>query len=250
MALGDIIGIGTDALLGPVAVGSNLLGLPTPGSVLTNNIIGLDQHTHHVERLSTILARNGWGDKNSQLNRQARSVIRRESMGNPTIRSRGGPCSKDGKEFAWGLMQICTVNCGVGGSPKDRDQCVTYLKDPDNNVKVGKALYDAGGWGPWASSGGLPAPTSWDPQVQWSSTVQHDSLITNVGDVAKAALSPLDVLATVAGALLNPSTWARIGKGLLGGGLVVLGIGGLVFVVGKQVNGGGSGVAALAKVVK
>lgn len=44
----------------------------------------------------------------------------------------------------------------------------------------------------------------------------------------------LDDFANTIGALRNPSTWARIGKGALGGGLIILGVGSLVFIVANR----------------
>lgn len=54
-----------------------------------------------------------------------------------------------------------------------------------------------------------------------------------VGSVADAALGPLDELAST---LLSKDTWFRVGKGVVGWNLLLLGTAGLVLVVGLRVS--------------
>jgi hypothetical protein len=74
-----------------------------------------------------------------------------------------------------GLWQIQETHAGKAGSPTDRDLFVQWLKNPHNNWEVARVLYEeAGGWRPWAASGGKPTPTEADTKaaeegsVTWS----------------------------------------------------------------------------------
>lgn len=204
--------------------------------------------------LSTILMRAGWGPKSSTLNRQARAIVQRESRGDPSAHNPSG---------ATGLFQVMTpLHCGKMGTPRATPACVAYLENPTNNAKVARALYMAAGWSPWAASGGVPAPTDWDPIV----SKKKDSAIGGtasdavnvVGDAAGAVISPFASVARAAtefiGTLLSADTWFRIGKGWLGFVLVTLGSGAFVYVIANQASGGAvagaAKKAAVAAVVK
>jgi len=203
------------------------------------------------ERLSVVLERNGWGAPASALNRQARAIVRRESGGIPTKRSGAGPCSKTG-DYAYGLFQVCTVNCGIGGSPKNRDACIAFLKNADNNARVSKALYDDAGWQPWAASGGEPAPTSWDPMILTDKRTLSGDISGTVTDAVDSVVSPFSSIVSAAtaliGALLSADTWFRIGKGGLGFVFLVTGTGALVFIVANKSTNGAASSAVKAAV--
>lgn len=197
--------------------------------------------------LSTVLARGGWGGKTADLNRRARSVVQRESGGDPTQHNKKG-------SGAIGLFQVMTpLHCGKMGTPRGIPDCIAYLEDPYNNARVAHSLYLAAGWSPWKTSGPVPPPpTDWDPIV----TKKKDSLVGGtvsdaagtVGDVAGAVVSPFTSIAkagaALIGALLSADTWFRIGKGWLGFVFVVTGTGALVYVVANTASGGEVGKAA------
>lgn len=216
-------------------IGDVLTWDPLGGSPATDagaklaDIGGKDTKVH----VSDVLARNGWGSKTSNLNGRARAVVYRESGGNPKAHNPSG---------ATGWFQMMTpLHCGHYGIPKETSACVKWLEDPDNNAHAAHLLFLANGWAPWAASGGVPLPTNWDPVV----TTEKRDLLDTAGDAANVGVDAINVLGDVAGALLNPSTYLRLGKGLLGGTLIILGVGGIVFIVGQKVSGGN-----LAKAIK
>lgn len=229
----SLIGDVTNVITAPSSAAINLLGK-------ADDLLARDESIH----LSDVLARGGWGGKTSALNKQARAIVKRESNGDPEAMNPSG---------ATGLFQVMTpLHCGKMGTPKATPDCVAYLKDPYNNARVAHTLYLAAGWTPWAASGGMPAPTDWDPVV----TKKKDSLVGGtasdvagtVGDVAGAVASPFTSIAkagaALIGALLSPDTWFRIGKGGLGFVLIVTGTGALVYVVANTASGGAVGKAA------
>lgn len=59
-------------------------------------------------------------------------------------------------------------------------------------------------------------------------------VIDGAGDALSKVGDAASVFGKVATALTNPDTWWRIGKGYLGGTLIILGAAGLVFVVAKS----------------
>lgn len=194
-------------------------------------------------KLSAILARNGWGQPNSDTNKRARAVVQRESHGDANVVNKIG---------ATGLFQILTpLHCGAYGIPKPTTDCVQWLKDPDNNAKAARALFRSAGWQPWISSGPIPPPpTDWDPEI----TTDKDTLVTGASEVASAVASPFTSVASAAvdliGTLLSADTWFRIGKGWLGFVLVVTGTGSLVFIVANRASGGQVARAAKAAATK
>ncbi len=215
------------------------LGVPVltaPGAAAAgkvNDALNPDQKA----KLSAVLARTGWGAADSELNQRARTIVKRESNGNPKARNPSG---------ATGLFQMMTpLHCGNYGTPKPTAECIRWLEDPDNNARAAKALHSTAGWQPWAASGGAPAPTTWDPDI----TTDKDSILGGIGEVASAAVSPFSSVAGAAadiiGSLLSPDTWFRIGKTWLGAVFVITGTGALVFIVANQASGGR--VASAAK---
>lgn len=230
MSVGDVINDATNLAFKPVEAIAGVL--PLTKSQPTN--------------LSTILMRAGWGPKDSPLNRMARAVVQRESGGDPSIHSKGGFCSTKG-DIAIGLFQVCTVNCGVAGSPHDRTRCETFLENPVNNARVAKALHASRGWQPWQASGGIPSPTDWDPVVSKKDVsivgAAVDDATGAVGTVVSPFTSVVKAATDLIGTLLSADTWLRIGKGSLGFGFLIIGTGALVYVAANTASGGQAGNA-------
>jgi hypothetical protein len=206
----------------------NLAGLPGEAAKLPGKLDDVLAKDEKV-KLSTILARNGWGKPNSSLNRQARAIVKRESGGDPSAKNPSG---------ATGLFQMMTpLHCGDYGIPAGGN-CQKWLEDPDNNARAAKALYDEAGWRPWAASGGAPLPTNWDTVI----VTGKDSVTGSVAAVASDVASPFTAVGSAAvdliGTLLSADTWFRIGKGGLGFVLIVVGTGAFVYVVANTATGG------------
>lgn len=207
------------------------------GSLL-NDPLNPDQKA----KLSAVLARNGWGAPNSTRNRMARAIIQRESNGDPNAQNPSG---------ATGLFQVMTpLHCGKYGTPKPADECVKWLKDPDNNAKAAYAMFRTSGWQPWVSSGPVPPrPTNWDKEIITDKDTLTGGVAGVAGDVAGAVASPFAGIAGAAtdliGALLSKDTWFRIGKTWMGAVFIITGTGALVFIIANQASGGK--VARVAK---
>lgn len=146
-----------------------------------------------------------------------------------------------------GLMQLnVLVHAGKFGIPADREAAIKWLYNPVNNVKAAYALWLSvgGSWRPWEAftNGSWKLHTHEDPMI----TVDKNSLYGAAGDavtgIADAALGPVDEFM---GALLSPSTWFRIGKGVGGVVLIGLGTGAIVFVVASK-----AGANPVTKAVK
>lgn len=206
-------------------------GLIKPGEVvgeLSDSVVKDDR-----AMISQILAASGWGAPNSDLNKRARAVIRRESNGNPKAYNRSG---------ATGFFQMMTpLHCGNYGIPgsntgrpggEQSAGCRKWLENPYNNSKAAKALYDAAGWKPWAASGGAPRPTNWDMSIR----TDKNTLSTAAGDVVDAVTSPLSGIVEMVSVLFQADTWARVGKGTLGGVLLIMGTGAMVFVIANKAS--------------
>lgn len=72
-----------------------------------------------------------------------------------------------------------------------------------------------------------------------------------IGGAVVTGQNPLDGMAAVGRiltSLTDPSTWMRIGKGYLGGVLIVLGVGGIVFVVANRAQSTPAGQAVISAV--
>lgn len=187
-------------------------------------------------RLSELLRRNGWGTKNSTLNRQARGVIECESHNDPEAVN-DAPCAPG--ENAVGLAQVCTVHRGTKGIPRDKDAAVKWLKDPDNNLGAARKVHRKQGWAAWACP---VVVTDSDPEI----TVKKRGLTDAVEDVADPFLAPLDAIAGFFGLLTQADTWLRIGKIVLGWNLLLFGVLGLILAAAKTAGKSRAGRAALS----
>jgi len=146
-----------------------------------------------------------------------------------------------------GLMQMnVDVHQGKFGIPVGRAKAVKWLKNPRNNLSAAYKLFVSvgGSWQPWE---GYTGPTGRGDGGEWRKFVGKDPLITvsnnslsdpitdAANSVVDAALGPLDEIAS---AILSPSTWFRVGKGALGGTMLIIGIAAFVFVVASKSNTG------------
>jgi hypothetical protein len=139
-----------------------------------------------------------------------------------------------------GLMQInYKAWRGKLGIPADEGKAKDYLKDPVNNVTVAHEIWkDAGGTftRDWEArqNGAYRRYLGQNPLI----TVTKNTLIGDVGDAVGGAVDkvtdPLGAIGDTISFLSSPDSWFRIGKGVLGGWLIVLGVGGIVFVVAKK----------------
>ena len=135
-----------------------------------------------------------------------------------------------------GLMQInVLVHAGKFGIPADRGAAIKWLYDPVNNVKAAYALWLSvgGSWQPWEAytNGSWKLHTYSDPMILVGKNSAYGVAGDAVSSVADAALGPVDEFV---GALMSPSTWFRIGKGVGGIVLIGLGTGAIVFVVASK----------------
>jgi hypothetical protein len=203
-----------------------LPGLPNFGTGPVDDLLGKDQKV----KLSDLLAKHDWGSPNSEMNRRARGVIQCESKGD-TDAYNDAPCGKG--ENAVGLMQVCTIHRGTRGIPKDKDKAVEYLKNADNNVRVGREIWKSQGWGAWACP---VVETDWNPEI----TVKKGTLTGTVSDKVDAVVDPLvkpfETVAEFFGLLAQSSTWLRVGKVLLGAALLGVGVLALVLVAIREVG--------------
>jgi len=178
-------------------------------------------------KLSRIIAKAGWNGQNAQL---ARAVALAESGGDPLIVNGSG---------AVGLFQILErAHIGQHGTPKTHDAWVKHMQDPIYNAQFAYWLWQDAGqdfhrdWQASESKWGKYRHQSVhdDPDV----VVKKNSITSTAGDVATAAAAPFTAVGDLIGALADPSTYLRIGKGLLGGILVVLGAAAVVYVVASK----------------
>lgn len=144
---------------------------------------------------------------------------------------------------AVGLMQICTVNAGVAGFSKDVKTFTEQMKNPVNNVKAGKAIKDSQGWGAWETytNGSYRRFKGQNPRV----SINHDknsltdnTVVDTAKDLTDNAGSIFGAISKVISALFNPSTYFRLGKGVLGGVLLIGGVFTLAFLAGNKASGG------------
>jgi hypothetical protein len=185
--------------------------------------------------LTAILRGGGWPASEV---RTAAAVAMAESGGDADVVNPAACSSND--DHAVGLLQVCTINLGAGGGPKEKSAYQDWLKNPDNNARAGHAVFQEQGWGAWATykSGAYKRFIGQDPLI----TTKKGTLTDSVSDAVETVTNPLsgigDVLAKIAEALFDPSTYFRLGKGLLGGILLILGTAAIVFVVANKVSGG------------
>jgi hypothetical protein len=174
-----------------------------------------------------------------------RGTAQHTAQGVTWAESRGDPKARN--YCCTGLMQIHYVHCGTKGLSKDRETCRKELEDPGRNLRVAFALWNETGgrtaaehWQPWEgyTNGSWRKHTSFDPLIN----LEDNTVGGAVGDAAEAVIKPFDALITF---LTSPDSWFRIGKGLLGGLLVILGVGAIVFIVAQKVQGSAIGKAAL-----
>lgn len=156
-----------------------------------------------------------------------------------------------------GLMQInAMAHKGKMGIPADETEARKWLKNPHNNVRVAYQI--------WQGAGGSFAP-DWEAFTNGSYrrflgrnpviTIKHtatgnaglDGVTGAVGDVVDA-LTPFDELAGLTSGVItlltDRDTWFRVGKGVLGYSLVIIGAGGLVFIIGSRISKSQAGQTA------
>lgn len=211
-----------------------------------------------IHSVATVaIAQAGFTGDNAIL---ASKVVQAESGGNPASFNNGS-CSATG-DNAVGLFQICTVHKGTMGIPSNKTAAIAWLKNPLNNAKVAKQLFDTchGSFDcDWAASKAKwsvgNAPTVTGPAGGGGSGIPIiggivDAVTGAVGgavDTAEGAVSTAGDIANgvgkIAGLLVSPSFYLRVGKGFLGVSLIILGTGALVYVVGSKVNTSNTGSA-------
>lgn len=204
-------------VLVPPIVAPNLTGAANA----TNDVAVKDKKVP----LSQIVATGGWHGKAAK---DASAVALAES---------GGDASIDNGSCCVGLWQINRNHAGENGTPRDTDKFTAWLKDPYNNAHFAHHL--------WAKDGGTFAK-EWDTWKNSSYKAQYgkDPLILvkkgtasgAAADVIDTALKPLELLAKLVSALFDPSTYLRLGKGVLGGFLVIMGTGAIIFVVANKIS--------------
>lgn len=196
---------------------------PTPNPKKLNDDLVKDDK----ESARAFVKRHGWTGPAVY---EAVGVMGAESSFDPS-KSNPTPCSPNG-DHAIGLFAMCTVHAGKFGIPIDREKAVEWLKDPDNNADAAFKLYTAAG---------MTFGHDWVTYQNgaWKKFRYQNPLITTkkhtatgiVGDTVDKALGPLDEIVT---AVLSPSTWFRVGKGIAGWNLILLGAGTMVYLASKK----------------
>lgn len=130
----------------------------------------------------------------------------------------------------------------------DRDR---LRSDPGYTVNAAYEVYEKQGWRAWTvyKTGAYLAFMGQDADLDADDKSILEKIVgmSPVGiiggravdvvtDPVQAAAGGINVIGDVIGALTEPSTWLRIGKGYLGSMLIVAGVGGLVFVVASRVT--------------
>lgn len=151
-----------------------------------------------------------------------------------------------------GIWQLNTVH---GYSTNEQLQLVT---DPYFNAKEAKKVKDSEGWDAWVTykTGAYLLFMHHDANVAVphgpTQAIQDgvDSAGKAIGDATglNAVGEALKVIASTLGSLSNPATWARIGKGALGGTLIIIGVGGTVIFIANKAAGSSAG-KAVTKVI-
>lgn len=148
----------------------------------------------------------------------ATAIIGAESGGDPLVKN-PAPCSQSG-DHAVGLSQICTP---MHMSEKD-------AQDPYKNVAMMRKLYNSCGksfacdW-PTFTGGAYKQYMNWNKAIVVGKSTLSGELVDKVPGV-KEVKSVADFLAN----LLNPSFYARIGKGAMGVVLILIGTVGILFI--------------------
>lgn len=224
------------SLLGPAGQAAAAAGiLPTPGQV--SDSAARDTKVH----LTTLLQRAGWP---VDLAPTAAAVSMAESGGDQDVVN-PSPCSPQG-DHAVGLMQVCTVNAGIAGFSRDRDTFKRQMQNYANNAKAGYAIYQSQGWGAWSTytSGAYRSHMGQDPLLTTDRNTLLNDPLGAVSDTVNAAESAAKSVAKIVAALFDPSTYFRLGKGILGGILLILGTAAIVFMIANKVSGGKVATAA------
>lgn len=154
-------------------------------------------------------------------------IIHAESGGDPSVCNKA-PCSQSG-DHACGLTQICTP---MHMSEAD-------AKDPRKNLRKAHELYVACG-----NSFSCDWPT-YHKGITGSDmtiTVGKNTLTGEVIDAVPGLGTVTDLIA----ALFNPSTYLRVGKGALGGILIIIGVGAIAAIALKPVAKVAAGVISPA----
>jgi hypothetical protein len=198
-----------------------------PGADKVNDVLAGDT-TERIPASQLIQQETGWRGNNAII---ARAVMGGESSYNPDA---ANACCV-------GLMQVnASVHKGKFGMPSDEQEARQWLRDPRNNLRAAYKVWLLQGWDAWEAytNGSWRQHRGADPLITVrTKRTGTGAVVGAAGDVVDAALGPVD---EIAGALLNPSTWLRIGKGVGGMVLIVMGVGGLVFVVASKSNTGKS----------
>lgn len=211
-------------------------GLPNPGDVLGDilgkgdDVLAKDERVH----LSKLLADNGWGTGEEA--KIAAAVVMGESGGNPNVVN---------SIKCVGLFQLnVPVHKGTRGMPADEEKAIEWAKDPVNNVRFARSLYESKGWAPWDAykNGSYRKFLGQDPLI----TVSHNSLTDPISGAVNAVTSIPDTIAKIVGALFDPSTYLRVGKGALGGVFIIVGVGAAVFIIANKVANSDVGQGAMA----
>lgn len=192
-------------------------GGPHPGTV--NDDAAKDKKV----RASRLISDAGWHGRDAII---ARGVMGAESGFRPDADN--GIC-------CIGLMQInMPVWAGKVGIPADHKVATDWLKDPVNNLKAAHAIQVHGGWTPWETytNGSYKMHEKEDPLI----TVKHNTILSMTEDAVGTITDPLGAVGDLASALLSKDTWFRIGKGIVGWNLLLLGTAGLVLVVGLRAS--------------
>jgi len=166
----------------------------------------------------------------------AAAIIFAESRGktNATHKNSNGSIDR-------GLMQINSIH-----SQYDAQR---LLEDPEYNVSAGHDIWKAAGgsFSPWTTykTGAYKMFLHHDAEVSVAPGA-HDTTVSDVLPSIPNPLSGIEAIGAVIGALANPSTYLRLGKGALGAVLIVVGVGGAAFIIANRVP---TPVKAAAKVI-
>lgn len=187
-------------------------------------------------------------------------IIWVESGTNAKAVNHTATCGPNG-ERAVGLMQVCQVHCGKFGLSSDLKKCTAQLQNPFVNVKVAKQLFDACGgsfkcdW-PTYSGGAYQKFKGKDamivvPEGGIGGVLNdvNDAVTGTASGVINGVKDAATAVPKLIGALFDPSTYLRIGKGALGGVFIIAGTGALVFIVANKVTDGGATKAVEAAAV-
>lgn len=193
-------------------------------------------------RASTLIAQEtGWRGNDARI---ARAVMGGES----------GYNTHAANYCCHGLMQVNVLaHAGKFGLPADKDKAAKVMEDdPRFNLRVAYKIFQAQGWDAWEAytNGSWKKFVGQDPVITVNKNSIQESVGGAVGDAVDAVTAPFDAVGDIVNALFSPSAWLRLGKGALGGGLVILGTGALVFIVANRAASSPAGQAAGKAAVK